>query len=145
MQRIFFTAIICLVLCNCQAQNNSSIKKSISMKEFILLVQVPVSYSNETAKSVGPQWDIVLAKWKEEGRFVTSYVFPGESYIVSGADRNTSPGPGLTNNLKQVSCIILRAENLIDAVKEAKLCPVLDHDGAIEVREVPPRPVPASK
>jgi len=145
MQRIFFTVLFFLVVSNSQAQNNSSIKKTISMKEFILLVQVPVSYSTETAKAVGPKWDVVLAKWKEENRFVTSFVFPGESFIISGADRNTRPGPGLSNDLKQVSCIILRAENLTEAVEQAKLCPVLDHAGAIEVREVPPRPVPTSK
>ena len=115
------------------------------MKEFILLVQGPVSYSPETAKAVGPQWDIVTNKWKEENRFVISHVFPGESFIISGTERTTGSGPTVSNNLKQVSCIVLRAADMQDAIAQAKLCPVLDHGGAIEVREAPPRPIPVSK
>lgn len=132
--------------CKTYAQTNTpgsqtEIKKSINMKEFILLVRVPTTYSSEQAKAVNPKWNIVLDKWKADSVFVTSFVFPGESYVLSGADRLVKKIPVVADNLKVVSSIILRAASLENAVELAKVAPVLEYGGTVEVREIPPRPV----
>ena len=111
------------------------------MKEFILLVRVPVSYSGEQAKAVNPQWNEVLNKWKADSIYVTSFVFPGESFVLSGSDRMVKKEFVVADNLKMVSNIILNAKNLEEAVELAKVCPVLEHGGSVEVREVQPRQV----
>jgi hypothetical protein len=148
MKSDLFAGIICLTLLSCKtyAQTNTSnsqteIKKTTNMKEFILLVRVPVTYSSEQAKAVNPQWDIVLQKWKADNVFVTSFVFPGESYALSGADRLVKKEPVVSDNLKIVSNIILRATSLENVVELAKACPVLEHGGTVEVREITPRPI----
>jgi hypothetical protein len=83
----------------------------------------------------------VLDKWKADSVFVTSFVFPGESYVLSGADRLVKNSPVVADNLKVVSSIILRAASLENAVELAKVVPVLEYGGTVEVREIPPRPV----
>jgi hypothetical protein len=111
------------------------------MKEFILLVRVPLTYSSEQAKAVNPKWDLVLKKWKEDNVFVTSFVFPSESYVLSGADRLVKKEFVVSDNLKVVSSIVLRARSLESAVELAKVSPVLEYGGTVEVREIQPRPV----
>lgn len=148
MKSYLLTGIIGLASFSCKtyAQTNppgsqSEIKKSINMKEFILLVRVPTTYSSEQAKAVNPKWNIVLDKWKADSVFVTSFVFPGESYVLSGADRLVKNSPVVADNLKVVSSIILRAASLEKAVELAKIAPVLEYGGTVEVREIPPRTV----
>lgn len=151
MKANLLAGIVCLTLLgsNTYAQTANSdlstIKKTTKMKEFILLVRVPTTYSTEQAKAVNPKWDIVLAKWKADNTFVTSFVFPGESYVLSGAERLVKKEVVVSNNVKVVSNIILLAASLEEAVDLAKACPVLDHGGTIEVREIPPRATQATK
>lgn len=111
------------------------------MKEFMLLVRVPLSYSSELAKAVGPQWDKVLEKWKADNVYVTSFPFPPEGFSISGAERALKKEWIVADNRKVVSCIILRAAAIEEALELAKVCPVLDHDGSVEVREIMPRVV----
>lgn len=101
-------------------------------------MRVPEDYTTEQAKAVNPKWEQVVDKWKGDGVFVTSYVFPRDSYVVSGAERQVKKEFVVSDHLKVVSSIILRASNMEDAVELAKNCPVLDFGGSIEVREIPP-------
>lgn len=111
------------------------------MKEFILLVRVPTTYTAEQAKAVNPEWDIVLNKWKADNYFVTSFVFPGESHVLEGANGPVKKEPVLSGNVKAVSSIILRAANTEEAVELARACPILNYGGTVEVKEIQPRPV----
>ena len=149
MRSSLLAGIICLALCSSKtyAQTNApvsqtEIKKIIKMKEFMLLVRVPLSYSGEQAKLVNPKWDAVLAKWKADSVFVTSFVFPGESFVVSTTDRTVKKESVVSDNLRMVSSIILRAENVENAIELASVCPILDYGGTVEVREIPQRPAP---
>lgn len=116
----------------------SSTKKTV-MKEFIFLVRVPADYTTEQAKTVNPKWNAVTDKWKADGVWVASYVFPGNSFVVSGAEKNVKNEYTLANNLKVVSTIILKADTMETALELAKECPILAYGGSIEVREVPAR------
>lgn len=111
------------------------------MKEFMLLVRVPLSYTSELAKAVGPQWDKVLENWKADDVYVTSFPFPPEGFSINGADRSVKKEWIVADNRKVVSAIVLRAATFEDALELAKVCPVLDHDGSVEVREIMPRVV----
>lgn len=110
------------------------------MKQFSLLVRVPITYSKEKAKAVNPEWDALLDEWKKDNIYLTSYAFPGEGYVVSGPDRVTTRQVVVADNLKVVSNIFLHAESLEEAAELAKRCPILAHGGTVEVREIPPRP-----
>lgn len=109
------------------------------MKEFSFLVRVPLSYSADQARAVNPRWDALLRKWKENNAYIISFAFPGEGYVISGADRLIKKEIVLSDNLKVVSNLFIRASSLEEALELAKDCPVLDYGGTVEVREVPER------
>ena len=110
---------------------------SATMKTFSLLVRVPVSYTTAQAKAVGPEWDKTLTKWKTEGIYVTSFAFPGESYVVAGPAKEVRRETVVCNDLKVVSNIVLRVADMEQALLQARACPVLAYGGMVEVREIP--------
>lgn len=110
------------------------------MKQFSLLVRVPETYSPEQAKQVNPEWDKLLAQWKADGVYVLSFAFPGESFIVSGSEKEVKRESLLSGNLRVVSNLVVQTESMEEALKLAQSCPVLAYGGAIEVREIP-RPI----
>jgi hypothetical protein len=146
MKSNLLAGLMCLSLCcgNLYAQTKApdtaaQTQKTTKMKEFILFVRVPVTYTTEQAKAVNPEWTLVTDKWKADGIFVTSFVCPNDSYVISGADRAVKKDYVVSDNLKIVSNIILLAENVEQAVALAKACPILEYGGSIEVRAVQPR------
>lgn len=146
MKSNLLAGLMCLFLCcgNTYAQTkapdaSAQTTKTTKMKEFILFVRVPITYTTEQAKAVNPEWTLVTDKWKADGIFVTSFVCPYDGYVISGTDRVVKKGQVVSDNLKVVSNIILLSENLESAVELAKACPVLKYGGTIEVREVQPR------
>jgi len=107
------------------------------MKQFSLLVRVPATYTAEQAKAVGPQWNELLDTWKEEGVYVISFAFPGESYTVSGTEKTVREETVLSGNLRAVSNLVLQVTDTQQAIEQAKRCPILAYGGSVEIREIP--------
>lgn len=119
---------------------NDPVKKqnqNVKMKDFSLVVRVPIGYTTEQAKAVGPQWDNLLAKWKQEKIYVISFAFPGESRVVTGAEKTLSNSPVVSDGLRVVSNIVLRVPTIDDAIAHSKECPILSYGGSVEIREIP--------
>ncbi|WPQ63535.1 hypothetical protein SIO70_01480 [Chitinophaga sancti] len=116
--------LIALLLFAGTAQNTQH------MKAFVVLVKVPLTYTTEQAKAVNPQWEKAIADWKASGHYITSFAYPGESKVI--AQQETSK-----ENLRQVSSILLRAENIDEAMVLAQSCPILKYGGSVEIREIP--------
>lgn len=109
-------------------------------KEYILLVRLPLNYGPDKAKEVREKWNTLLDKWKENGPYVTSFVYPNDGYLVTGSEKSVTNEGVVSNNFKLVSNMILKAANYEAALELAKKCPVLEQGGMIEVREIQPRP-----
>ena len=114
-------------------------KESTEFKEYILLVRLPANYGPDQAKAVREQWAGLLDKWKANGTYVTSFVYPNDGYLVKGPEKVTSHESIVSDNFKLVSNMILRAADYNAAQELAKLCPVLPQGGMIEVKEIQPR------
>ncbi|WP_257669926.1 hypothetical protein [Parapedobacter tibetensis] len=69
--------------------------------------------------------------------YIISFAFPGESYHVSDAGRSVKKESVISDNLRVVSVIVLRATDMENAIELAKDCPILEHGGTVEVREIP--------
>lgn len=139
-------ALLCMGLGLYSQNTNNSTKNQKTMKEFILIVRLPEAYSTDDAVAVRPQWNALTDKWKAEGTFITSYVFPNPGYVVLDAQKNSKKEYVKTSGgLKEVSNIIVQAVDLEQALNLAKLCPVLEQGGTVEVREVQARPVVVEK
>ena len=144
MKSIFTTAITGLILFAFQSFGQKSVTnplKANQMKQFSLLVRVPLTYTTEQAKSVNPRWDALLDQWKADSTYIISFPFPGESYVVSGAEKTVKKESVISENRRVVSNLFIRAANIEAAVELAKDCPILEFGGTVEVREIPVRPV----
>lgn len=104
------------------------------MKEFILLIRLPLGYGSEEATQVRPEWTALTNDWKAQGIFITSYVFPSQSEIVS--EKGTVKEELVSDGLRLISAIIIQVASYEEAVALAKKCPVLKQGGAVEVREI---------
>ena len=110
------------------------------LKEYILLVHLPLNYGQDHAKEVREQWNQLLDKWKADGTYLTSFVYPNDGYLVTGPEKIVTEEGVISGDYKLISNLILRASNYQAAVMLAKACPVLKQGGRIEVREIQPRP-----
>lgn len=111
-------------------------------KDYILLVHLPLHYGPDQAQEVRAQWNRLLEKWKANGTYVTSFVYPNDGYLVTGPEKSVTKEAVISNNFKLVSNMILRAADDETALALAKSCPVLEQGGMIEVREIQARPNP---
>jgi len=111
------------------------------MKEFILLNRVPAGYSAAEANAVREKWNLVTDKWKADNVFVSSFIFPGTGQVISGNERSVKKEMVLSNDLRMVSTIVIRAADIDAAVALSKSCPILEQGGMVEVNEIQPRPV----
>lgn len=114
-------------------------KTNIKMKEYILLIRLPRDYGSEQATAARPQWTALTDQWKTDGIFVTSFVFPSESHVVSGNGKVTNE-PVIVDGMRIISCIVVNASDYEAALSLAKRCPILAQGGTVEVREIQPRP-----
>ncbi|WP_166922029.1 YciI family protein [Flavobacterium poyangense] len=124
-----------------QSKINVPQSNNNKMKEYSLLIRVPVTYTTEQAKTVGPKWDALLNQWKENNIYIISFPFPGEGYIVSGPDKKIVKGYIISEGLKVVSNLFIRSENMETAIELSKACPILEFGGSVEVREIPQKVV----
>jgi hypothetical protein len=100
---------------------------------------VPLSYGPVEAKEVIGSWNTVTDIWKKDNIFVSSFVFPNKSVLVS--IKETQEGSlQSSDNLKIVSVIVIKAKDFKEAVELAKLCPIINQGGLVEVNEVLQRP-----
>ena len=120
--------------------NNNQTKQTTKMKDYILLNRVPLNYGSNEARAVINIWNEVTDKWKADGIFVSSYVFPNEGFVISGAEKKVSKETVSSNNLRIVSVIVIKAANYDDATEQAKNCPTLQQGGTVEVSEIIVRP-----
>jgi len=111
------------------------------MKEYMLIIRVPVNYSPEDAGSVRALWDKLTDQWKAEGIFVFSFVFPSAGFVVSESRSTAGRETVVSNGLKIVSAIVLRASDYEEVIKRAGQCPILKQNGNVEVAEIMVRPV----
>lgn len=139
---LFLVAILLLIsiAAFAQAKSNQTIDKlkTEKMKEYILLIRLPLDYGSEQASAVRAKWTALTDQWKADGIFVTSFVFPSESYVVSG-NGNVANEEVISDGLRVISSIVIRASSFEEALLLAKKCPILEQDGTVEVREVQPR------
>jgi hypothetical protein len=129
--------------------NENSILKDTNttkkVKDYILLVYLPLDYGPEQAKNVREDWNKLLDHWKTDDTYIASYVYPVKGYLVSGPQKTVKEESLASNNLRLVSNIIIRAADYDEALSLAKKCPVLKQGATVEVREVQPRPSQETK
>lgn len=147
MKSMILAGIICMSVISFKtytqpniSQSQTEIKKTTKMKEFILVVRLPVTYTKQTTE-VNEKWTKLLQKWKTDNVYVISFVFPSEGYVLSGSEIATKKESVVANNTRVVSSIVLLATDIEAAIELARAFPIFEFGGTVEVREVQQRPV----
>lgn len=109
------------------------------MKDYMLLFRgafddrkaSPEEFQKETMK-----WQKWMEKLLKEGRLTPGQRLTLSGKVVNGSNKHVHDGPFAEGKEVVASFCVIRAETLDEAVEFAKSCPILDHDGSVEVREV---------
>jgi hypothetical protein len=72
----------------------------------------------------------------DDGKFVSTRPLKNAGKQVKGKEKIVTDGPFVEGKEIVGGYVICRAENLDEAVELSKGCPLFEHDGLIEVREL---------
>ena len=89
------------------------------------------------------EMQVHMAKWKtwmgelsEKNQLVDGFPLSGEGKQLVGTNAVVHDGPYAEGKEIVGGYLIVNAESLSDAVELAKGCPIFEHDGNVEVREI---------
>ena len=112
------------------------------MKEYLLLLRggKPMSSKTEAESKAEMQaWGKYMGALGEKGQLSGGLPLQSEGMVVSGKTMSSEP----VKSAKEGTVggyLIVKAESLEEASKIAKVCPHIDNEGNIEVREIAPLP-----
>jgi hypothetical protein len=108
------------------------------MEEFALLFRQPdYDHRNlpaETLRELGEKWQQWIADITSQGRFVPGGLRLAPEGKVLSAGGVITDGPFVEIKEALLSFIVVKAEDLDDAVTLAHGCPAIDQGGSVEVR-----------
>jgi hypothetical protein len=79
------------------------------------------------------QW---MGALTEKGKFVGAQPLKGTGMVVSGSKKLVTDGPFVEGKELVGGYLICKADSFDEAVAISKNCPVLEHDGIVEIREI---------
>ena len=82
------------------------------------------------------KWGAWMGQLKGEGKLVDGLPLNGDGKVVSNGGEVITNGPFAEGTEVVGGYLIVTADNLDDAVTISKGCPVFEHDGTVEVREI---------
>ncbi|MFB6456136.1 YciI family protein [Chitinophaga sp. Hz27] len=119
-------------------------KNNSPMKEYVFIVSVnPKQLTQEQIEKVRAGWDKVTAEWKANKHYLYGNPVVQAGVIVSGNNRTVAQEE-LGDAMRVVSFINIEAESDEQALELAKMVPVLDFGGKVEIRKPLRAAVPVS-
>jgi hypothetical protein len=108
------------------------------MKEFMMIFRSADSVARPTPAEMQAQvkvWQDWIGGIAAQGKFVGTNALGGEGKVVR-ANNVVTDGPYIEVKEMVGGYIIVKADNIDDAVKLSKGCPTLSYGGSVEVRDV---------
>jgi hypothetical protein len=110
------------------------------MKEYLLLFR---GGDAEEAQKSPEKWQAHMQKWmewmgelKEQGKLIGAQPLVNTGKIISGNKKVVSDGPYMEGKEMVGGYLACKADSYEEAVAIANNCPILEHDGIVEVREI---------
>jgi hypothetical protein len=117
--------------------NNLTTKK---MAEYLLIFR---GGDAQTAQQSPEKWQAHMQKWmqwmgdlKEQGKLVGAQPLATTGKMVSGTKKVVSDGPYMEGKEMVGGYLLCTAASYDEAVEISMACPILEHDGVVEVREI---------
>ena len=110
------------------------------MQEFLLLFRQPDTdfskVSPEKMREIGKKWQEWVGGIVAQEKFVSHGIRLSMDGKVLKAGGVVTDGPFMELKEKLLSYVVVRAENLDDALTLAHGCPAIDAGGSVEIRPV---------
>jgi len=111
------------------------------MKDFMFLFRFKDgldlrSASREEFQKETMKWKTWTEKLMKEGRLTPGNRLVPSGKVMKGKNRQVQDGPFAEGKEVVGSFCTVKARNLDEALEIAKVCPILDQDGSVEVREI---------
>ncbi len=82
------------------------------------------------------KWGMWMGSLKEKGQLIDGLPLAKEGKVVEKAGEMITDGPFAEGSEVVGGYLIVTANDLDDAVEISKGCPIFEHDGNVEVREI---------
>jgi hypothetical protein len=137
IRAITLWSVLCLAQHSLLAQKTTTTtKQNTTMKEYVLIMRInPAPLAPDNLTDVRAKWKVVVDDWTARGIFVTSNQIVQEGVVVSGREGSSHPGSVPSDGTRIVSTINIRATSLEEAATLAKVVPLLEYGGTVEIRE----------
>ena len=114
------------------------------MKEFLLLFRG--GDAQRIAEQQTPElWQAHMMKWKawmeklgSQGKLVGGQPLDKEGGVIKGKKKVVTDGPFAESKEIVGGYLMIKAGNLKEAIELSKECPIFEHDGTVEIREIQP-------
>jgi hypothetical protein len=110
------------------------------MAEYLLIFR---GGDAQTAQQSPERWQAHMQKWmqwmgdlKEQGKLVGAQPLANTGKMVSGTKKVVSDGPYIEGKEMVGGYLLCTAASYDEAVEISMACPILEHDGTVEVREI---------
>ena len=88
-------------------------------------------------------WGAHMMKWKnwmeslgKQGKFTGGQPLDPTGSVITGTQKTVTDGPYTEGKEVVGGYLIIKASGLPEAVELSKDCPILEHDGIVEVRQI---------
>ena len=112
------------------------------MAEYLLLFRGGDAARQDEQQSP-ERWQAHMQKWMQwmgeltqQGKFVGAQPLKGEGKVVKGTSKVVTDGPFVEGKEMVGGYLICKADSFDEAVEISKGCPIFEHDGIVEVREI---------
>lgn len=82
------------------------------------------------------KWNTWIAGIAAQGKFVDSEALQPTGKIVIGSKRVVTDGPFIESKELVSGYLLLQAESMEEAIELSQGCPIYDHEGIVEVRQI---------
>lgn len=110
------------------------------MEEFILLFrggEIPLTErSPEAIQKNMMKWNAWMERLTREGKMKAGQPLEPRGKLVSGKAARVIDGPFAEGKEVIGGYILLKVKDMAEALEVSKSCPILEYDGAVEIRPV---------
>ncbi len=113
------------------------------MAEYLFLFRGGADMREEALQDAPEKWQEHMQKWMQwmgglsaQGKLVGAQPLKDTGKQVAGTGKVVTDGPFMEGKEMVGGYLICKAGSLDEAVEISKGCPVLEHDGMVEVREI---------
>ena len=113
------------------------------MKEFLYIFRGGDARDNQTPEQMQEhmqKWGAWMGQMAQEGKLVRGEPLQKEGNVWTGVDKVLTDGPYAEGKEIVGGYLLIKENDLEAATALAESCPILEHDGTVEVREIAPLP-----